>query len=237
MSYLCKKDSKMYPGSLRYNSPSGGSRGSYSHLQNPNFGPGPAYAYYMGYHQVTNLDGQRQWLGNWGSPYTPPKMDWMSSGEDPADHGKKSSAGKTSYSPSDSSSLPLSKAPGDYSPKDVQEPSSCPRNGHHTYAWMQKSMGYTGKTRKEKYRMVYTDHQRLELEKEFYFARYISSPRRLELASSLNLSERQVKIWFQNRRAKEKKQMNRRSLPIDNSQGPLAWDSGLAGPAQGLALI
>lgn len=50
-----------------------------------------------------------------------------------------------------------------------------------------------GKTRtKEKYRVVYTDHQRLELEKEFHFNRYITIRRKAELAVSLGLSERQV---------------------------------------------
>ncbi|MBN3274493.1 CDX1 protein, partial [Polyodon spathula] len=63
-----------------------------------------------------------------------------------------------------------------------------------------------GKTRtKDKYRVVYTDHQRLELEKEFHFSRYITIRRKAELAATLGLSERQVKIWFQNRRAKERK--------------------------------
>ena len=62
------------------------------------------------------------------------------------------------------------------------------------------------KTRtKDKYRVVYTDHQRLELEKEFHFSRYITIRRKSELAATLGLSERQVKIWFQNRRAKERK--------------------------------
>lgn len=51
----------------------------------------------------------------------------------------------------------------------------------------------TGKTRtKEKYRVVYTDHQRLELEKEFHFNRYITIRRKSELAVNLGLSERQV---------------------------------------------
>ncbi|XP_058061794.1 homeotic protein caudal isoform X2 [Anopheles bellator] len=63
------------------------------------------------------------------------------------------------------------------------------------------------KTRtKDKYRVVYTDQQRLELEKEFHYTRYITIRRKAELAQNLQLSERQVKIWFQNRRAKDRKQ-------------------------------
>lgn len=51
----------------------------------------------------------------------------------------------------------------------------------------------TGKTRtREKYRVVYTDHQRLELEKEFHYNRYITIRRKSELAANLRLSERQV---------------------------------------------
>lgn len=69
-----------------------------------------------------------------------------------------------------------------------------------------KIFAFTGKTRtKDKYRVVYTDFQRLELEKEFHTSRYITIRRKSELAQTLQLSERQVKIWFQNRRAKERK--------------------------------
>nr|P81193.1 RecName: Full=Homeobox protein CDX; AltName: Full=Caudal-type homeobox protein; AltName: Full=LSCDX [Lineus sanguineus] len=57
----------------------------------------------------------------------------------------------------------------------------------------------------DKYRVVYTDYQRLELEKEFHYSRYITMNRKAELAKSLDLTERQIKIWFQNRRAKERK--------------------------------
>ncbi|XP_008474748.1 homeobox protein CDX-like [Diaphorina citri] len=45
---------------------------------------------------------------------------------------------------------------------------------------------------------------------EFHYSRYITIRRKAELANSLGLSERQVKIWFQNRRAKERKQLKKR---------------------------
>ncbi|KAJ1197322.1 hypothetical protein NDU88_001182 [Pleurodeles waltl] len=111
--------------------------------------------------------------------------------------------------------------------------SSTPRP--HPFVWMRKATqaAASGKTRtKEKYRVVYTDHQRLELEKEFLSNRYITIRRKSELAASLGLSDRQVKIWFQNRRAKERKLMKKKIGQFEGSGGSVQSDSGSVSPTE-----
>ena len=55
-------------------------------------------------------------------------------------------------------------------------------------------------------RPCFSSHQTRELEREFGVCQYVTRRRRIELAYSLSLTEKQIKTWFQNRRVKERKQ-------------------------------
>ncbi|XP_066994766.1 homeobox protein engrailed-1-B [Anabrus simplex] len=67
-------------------------------------------------------------------------------------------------------------------------------------------------------RQAYSAKQLERLEAEFKIDKYLSVSKRMELSKALNLTEVQIKTWFQNRRTKWKKQLTSR-LKIAQRQG------------------
>ncbi|CAG9118749.1 unnamed protein product [Plutella xylostella] len=72
--------------------------------------------------------------------------------------------------------------------------------------------------KKRKSRTAFTNHQIFELEKRFLYQKYLSPADRDEIASSLGLSNAQVITWFQNRRAKLKRDMEELKKDVESAK-------------------
>lgn len=89
---------------------------------------------------------------------------------------------------------------------------------HHQQQQQQQQTVDSKAMVKKKTRTIFSKRQIFQLEATFDVKRYLSSSERACLASSLQLTETQVKIWFQNRRNKLKRQLS------TDMEGPLAAD-------------
>ncbi|KAM6471095.1 homeobox protein Nkx-2.5 [Liasis olivaceus] len=74
--------------------------------------------------------------------------------------------------------------------------------------------------KRRKPRVLFSQAQVYELERRFKQQKYLSAPERDHLANVLKLTSTQVKIWFQNRRYKCKRQRQDQSLELVGSIPP-----------------
>ncbi|XP_039669254.1 homeobox protein CDX-1a isoform X1 [Perca fluviatilis] len=188
---------------------------------------------FTSYHHVTGVSDPSTSV--WNSVYAPrEEYPYSFPGSSP-------SAGQVSFSTPELSSTPTAAGGGSFTPYNFiseQDPFSSRRRPNESIrpsvsggTFILDTMAPSKTRTKDKYRVVYTDHQRLELEKEFQYNRYITIRRKTELSMALSLSERQVKIWFQNRRAKERKITRKKLQPSQQASTTTPTPPALGGPA------
>ncbi|KAL4623052.1 homeobox protein Nkx-2.6 [Arapaima gigas] len=104
------------------------------------------------------------------------------------------------------------------------DPGACARSGALDFGGKREQLPCgrprAAQRQRRKPRVLFSQTQVFELERRFKQQRYLSAPERDHLAGLLKLTSTQVKIWFQNRRYKCKRQRQDKSLELAGQPPP-----------------
>ncbi|KAK4307302.1 hypothetical protein Pmani_020928 [Petrolisthes manimaculis] len=89
-------------------------------------------------------------------------------------------------------------------------------------------LNMTGRSRRRGGQVRFTNEQTRQLEAWFTRHKYITPPQRKTISRELSLQERQVKTWFQNRRAKWRKMQTQGEVSRESAPSPSTSHDGLS---------